>query len=62
MADARGAEQLRLNLDPRGLYVANPTPYLNRKPKNGCKVMAGGDPGPAGQAGAAVGIGCGKSF
>ena len=62
MANARDAEQLRLDLDPHGLYVVNPTPYLNRKPRNGCKVMAGGDAGPAGQAGAAVGIGCGKTF
>ena len=61
-AARRASVPLPVNLDPRGLYVVNPVPYLNRKPRNGCKPMAGGREGPGGQPAVAVGIGCGKSF
>ena len=49
------------NLDPHGRYVSDPEPYLTRKPKNGCKVMASGD-SVVGQHGVAAGVGCAKSF
>lgn len=53
-----------LNLDRRGDYAAsqNPVPYLNRRPKNGCKSMAAGDQAPDGRQGAAAGVGCAFSF
>ncbi len=53
---------IQVDLDPRGLYAVNPIPYLNRKPKNGCKVRAAGAAGPMGQGGAVAGISCGKTF
>jgi hypothetical protein len=49
------------NFDPHGLYVTDPEPYLTRKPKNGCKVMASGDT-VKGQNGVAAGVGCAWSF
>jgi len=52
----------RLNLDPTGRFAVDATPYLARKPHNGCKVGAGGDAGPSGQEGAAAGIKCAWSF
>jgi hypothetical protein len=51
-----------LNLDPHGRYVSNPEPYLNRMPKNGCKVRAAGDATPFGGEGVAAGVSCGWSF
>ena len=53
-----------LNLDRRGDYAAsqNPVPYLNRRPKDGCKTMAAGDQAPDGRQGAAAGVGCALSF
>jgi hypothetical protein len=51
-----------LNLDPHGRYVSNPEPYLNRMPKNGCKVRAAGDATPFGKEGVAAGVSCGWSF
>ncbi|HZZ30541.1 MAG TPA: hypothetical protein VFE10_01000, partial [Phenylobacterium sp.] len=38
-----GGAFARLNLDPTGRYAKDPTPYLNRKPHDGCKVGAAGD-------------------
>lgn len=35
----------RLNLDPRGQFAENPEAYINRKPKNGCKLRAAGEAG-----------------
>jgi hypothetical protein len=57
----------KLNLDLHGDFAANPEPYLERRPKNGCKVRAGGDtaPGPGGtpgRVGVASGIACAWSF
>jgi hypothetical protein len=53
-----------LNLDRRGDFAAsqNPVPYLNRRPKNGCKAMAAGDQAPDGRQGPAAGVGCAFSF
>ncbi len=51
-----------LNLDPHGRYVSNPEPYLNRMPKNGCKVRAAGHATPFGKEGVAAGVSCGWSF
>ena len=51
-----------LNLDMRGGYAKNPTPYLIRKPHNGCKVGAGGDSAPSGDRGTAAGVKCAWSF
>ena len=51
-----------LNFDPHGRYASNPEPYLNRMPKNGCKVRAAGDATPFGREGVAAGVSCGWSF
>jgi hypothetical protein len=59
LEDRRGP---KLNLDVRGAFARDPDPYLARKPKDGCKVRAGGDADPAGEQGAAIGIGCAWSF
>jgi len=63
LAKAPGGGELRLDLDGRG-YAAAKTqePYLQRKPKNGCKVGAGGSTTPSGLQGVAGGIGCALSF
>jgi len=63
LAKAPSAGAMTLNLDKRG-YAAAKTqePYLQRKPKNGCKVGAGGDTAPMGNQGVAGGIGCALSF
>jgi type IV secretory pathway VirB10-like protein len=53
----------QLNLDPKGRFVRETQPYLERKPKNGCKVRAGGTPVPAfGDQGVATGVACAFSF
>lgn len=51
-----------LDLDPQGRFAADDTPYLNRRPKNGCKVGAGGSEGGLGRQGAAAGLTCAWSF
>jgi len=63
LAKAPGAAATALNLDRHG-YAAGKTqePYLQRKPKNGCKIGAGGDTAPSGDQGAAAGVGCAWSF
>jgi hypothetical protein len=65
----RGLPTPRLNLDSGGEFAAsqNAEPYLQRRPRNGCKARAGGDtaPGPGGtpgKVGAATGISCAFSF
>ena len=52
----------RLNLDVRGDFGSTDTPYLRRRPTNGCKVMAGGARSPSGASGAAGGLVCAKAF
>jgi hypothetical protein len=57
----------KLNLDLHGRFASNPEPYLQRRPKNGCKVRAGGDtaPGPGGtpgNVGVASGVACALAF
>ena len=63
MAGSKGAPQLALNLDPRGIYTPhpNPVPYLARMPKNGCKPIAHAAPTPNGTA-VVAGVACGKTF
>ena len=52
-----------LDLDKRGYAAARTQdPYLQRKPKNGCRVGAGGSTTPSGLQGVAGGIGCALSF
>jgi hypothetical protein len=64
LASRTDAPPVPLDLDPRGLGLSdgNPEPYLSRRPKNGCKVRAGGDATPMGKEGAASGMSCGWSF
>jgi hypothetical protein len=52
----------RLNLDLHGRYARDPEPYLNRRPRNGCKARAAGDVSVMGQQGAAAGVDCAWSF
>ncbi|MDB5416974.1 MAG: hypothetical protein JWP50_393 [Phenylobacterium sp.] len=52
----------RLNLDVRGAFGRDAEPYLQRRPKNGCKLRAGGDVAPMGEVGAATGVACAWSF
>jgi len=52
----------RLNFDLRGGYAKNPQPFVERRPKNGCKARAGGDKAPMGQEGVAGGLTCAWSF
>ena len=63
LAKAPGGGPMALNLDRRG-YAAGKAqePYLQRKPRNGCKIGAGGDTVPSGNQGVAAGIGCALSF
>jgi hypothetical protein len=63
LAKAPAAGAMALDLDGRGYAAAKARePYLQRKPKNGCKVGAGGDTAPSGNQGAAAGVGCAWSF
>ena len=57
LAKAQGGGA-RLNFDLRGGYAKNPQPFLERRPKNGCKARAGGDTAPMGEQGVASGIAC----
>lgn len=45
LAATRQDDRPRLNLDPRGQFAENPEAYINRKPKNGCKLRAAGEAG-----------------
>jgi hypothetical protein len=58
----KGAGPSRLNFDLSGRYAENPEPYLQRRPKNGCKPRAGGHKVPSGNQGTAGGIACAWSF
>jgi hypothetical protein len=64
IAQGKAGPQVRVDLDPRGLYAQDPDaePYLVRRPKKGCKVMATGDQTAAGASGAAAGIRCAVPF
>jgi hypothetical protein len=57
-----GSAAPKLNLDQRGAFGRDPEPYLNRKPKNGCKLKAGGDVSVMGQQGEAAALSCAWSF
>lgn len=63
LAKAPAGGAMALNLDRRG-YAAGKAqePYLQRKPRNGCKIGAGGDTTPSGVQGVAGGVGCALSF
>jgi hypothetical protein len=52
------------NLDRHGAFSASKDqlPYLERRPRNGCKLRAGGDIGAMGEQGTAGGVGCAWSF
>jgi hypothetical protein len=63
LAEVRTESQAaRLNLDPGGRFAPDAEPYLQRKPRKGCKVRAGGDVAPMGKEGAATGVACAWSF
>lgn len=57
-----GAAAPRLNLDARGDFARERDPYLARRARQGCKARAGGDADPAGEQGAAIGVGCAWAF
>lgn len=62
-AGANGGGPARLNLDRRGFGASKDLePYLQRRPKKGCKARAGGDAAPSGEQGAAMGVGCAWAF
>jgi hypothetical protein len=67
IAERQGAglgDTAALSLHGVGAYAApkDPTPYLNRRPKNGCKPRAAGDQTPDGREGAVGGVDCAWSF
>jgi hypothetical protein len=60
---ARLAGDRRLDLSRGGaLHAPDSEPYLARRPRNGCKVRAGGDADGMGRQGAATGVACAWSF
>jgi hypothetical protein len=61
-AGRRDPSTAGLNLNRRGDFTVDETPYLIRRPKNGCKVGAGGDATPSGEQGAAGGVSCAWQF
>ena len=62
IAQRSASTSLQFNLIPRGQSVGDPEPYLNRRPRNGCKVRAAGVKAPMGQEGPATGITCARPF
>lgn len=54
----------RLNLDPKGDFAKDATPYLARSPHNGCKAFVTSDATPMGVPGVAgaAKLGCAFSF
>jgi len=51
--------RIRPNLDPNRRYIEDPTPYLVRRPKDGCRIRATGDEGPLGDdSNARAGVTC----
>jgi hypothetical protein len=61
-AGLRGQPPGRLNLDRHGDYAANPEPYINRKPTNGCKPRAAGDVRRDGAQGVRAAVSCAVPF
>ena len=62
-AGANGAGAVGLNLDRRDFGASKDIePYLQRRPKKGCKARAGGEAAPSGEQGAAMGVGCAWAF
>lgn len=63
LASMDGGPARRFDLSKRGAFQGrDETPYLARKPRNGCKVMTGGQTSAMGQEAGVVGIGCAVSF
>lgn len=62
MAARRHESSPRLNLDPQARFTETPEAYVNRKPKNGCKLRATGDPGLHGKDGARAAFACSWDF
>ena len=63
LAKAPSGGPIALNLDRHGDAAGkDQEPYLARKPRNGCKIGAGGDTTPSGVQGVAAGVGCALSF
>jgi hypothetical protein len=52
----------KLRFDKGGAFDTDDTPYLALKPKNGCKVGAGGKSDAMGKEGAVAGVNCAWSF
>lgn len=50
------------NFDIRGIYRPSDTPYLQQRPVDDCKLMAGGATSAIGRSGAAGGLVCVKRF
>src|SRR4051812_32296876 len=50
------------NFDIRGVYTPFDTPYLQQRPVDDCKLMAGGATSAVGRSGAAGGLVCVKRF
>lgn len=50
------------NFDIRGIYTPSDTPYLQQRPVDDCKLMAGGATSAIGRSGAAGGLVCVKRF
>ena len=63
LAKAPSGGPIALNLDRHGDAAGkDQEPYLARKPRNGCKIGAGGDTTPSGVQGVAAGVACALSF
>ncbi len=62
LAAVRAGPIPKYDLDRDGRFTEDETPYLARKPKNGCKLMAGGQGRPIGGEAAVAGVGCAVSF
>lgn len=58
----QGRPTPRLSFDKAGAFDADDTPYLARKPKNGCKAGVGGKSDAMGKEGAVAGVNCAWSF
>lgn len=58
----QGRPPPKLRFDKGGAFDADDTPYLARKPQDGCKVGAGGKSDAMGREGAVAGVNCAWSF
>lgn len=58
----QGRTTPKLRFDKGGAFDTDDTPYLARRPRNGCKVGAGGKSDAMGREGAVAGVSCAWSF